>query len=153
MASKDLCGPSTWTLIHTLAEKVRDANFNDVKADLLAYVKRICANLPCPDCAAHATQFISKLTPDQFATKQNFKAFLLHFHNSVNARTGKRPFTMEELNAKYSRANTFVVVPYFIRVYSYRNTNVRLLVNSFQKDLLIKEFIQWMRDNSGKFDK
>jgi hypothetical protein len=26
-------------------------------------------------------------------------------------------------------------------------------VNSFQKDILIKEFIKWMRDNSGKFDK
>ena len=140
MASKDIWGPATWTLFHTLAEKVKDANFNDVKADLFAYVKRICANLPCPDCAAHATQIISKLSPDQFATKQSFKLFLLHFHNSVNARTRKRPFT-------------FVVVPHFIKVYSYRNTNVRLLVNSFQKDLLIKEFIKWMRDNSHKFDK
>lgn len=78
--------------------------------------------------------------------------FLLHFHNSVNARTGKPPFTADELNAKYARANTFVVVPHFIKVYSYRNTNVRLLVNSFHKDILIKEFIKWMRENSSKFN-
>ena len=153
MASKDTWGPSTWTLFHTLAEKVKDENFNDVKTDMLAFIKRICANLPCPDCAAHATQFISKLTSDHFATKQNFKLFLFHFHNSVNVRTNKRPFTVEELNAKYSRANTFVVVPHFIKVYSYRNTNIRLLVNSFHKDILIKDFIKWMRDNSNKFDK
>ena len=119
----------------------------------LQYVKRICSNLPCPDCAAHATHFISKLTPDQFATKQNFKLFLFHFHNSVNMRTGKRPFTIEELDAKYIRANTFVVIPYFIKVYSHRNTNVRLLVNSFQKDIMIKDFIKWIRENSHKFDK
>ena len=68
-------------------------------------------------------------------------------------RTGKRPFTIEELDAKYIRANTFVVIPYFIKVYSHRNTNVRLLVNSFQKDLMIKEFIKWIRENSHKFDK
>jgi hypothetical protein len=153
MASKDIWGPSTWTLFHTLAEKIKDEHFNDIKHELLAYVKRICANLPCPDCAAHATQFISKLTPAHFANKQNFKLFLLHFHNSVNERTGKRPFALEELDAKYNRANTFVIVPYFIKVYSYRTTNVRLLMNSFQKDILIKDFIKWMRDNSSKFDK
>ena len=153
MASKDIWGPSTWTLFHTLAEKIKDENFNEMKSELLGYVKRICANLPCPDCAAHATQFISKLTPAHFANKQNFKLFLLHFHNSVNGRTGKRQFALEELDAKYSRANTFVIVPYFIKVYSYRTTNVRLLMNSFQKDILIKDFIKWMRDNSSKFDK
>ena len=71
----------------------------------------------------------------------------------MNARVGKRAFTIEELNAKYSRANTFVVVPYFIKVYSHRNTNVRLLVNSFHKDILIKDFIKWMRENSSKFKK
>lgn len=153
MTSKDIWGPSTWTLFHTLAEKIKDDHFNDIKSELLNYVKRICANLPCPDCAAHAIQIISKLTPDQLASKQNFKVFLMQFHNSVNARTGKRLFTIEELNAKYSRANTFVVVPHFIRVYSYRNTNVRLLVNSFQKDMLIKDFIKWIRENSHRFDK
>lgn len=77
----------------------------------------------------------------------------MQFHNSVNIRTGKRLFTIEELNAKYSRANVLVVVPYFIKVYSYRNTNVRLLVNSFQKDMLIKDFIKWIRENIHKFDK
>jgi hypothetical protein len=153
MTSKDIWGPATWTLFHTLAEKIKDEHFNDIKSELLNYVKRICANLPCPDCAAHAIQIISKLTPDQLASKQNFKAFLMQFHNSVNARTGKRPFTIEELNAKYIRANTFVVVPHFIKVYSYRNTNVRLLVNSFQKDMLIKDFIKWIRENSHRFDK
>ena len=153
MTSKDTWGPATWTLFHTLAEKIQDNQFNDTKSDLLTFIKRICSNLPCPDCAAHATQYTAKLTPNHFASKEQFKLFLFHFHNSVNMRTGKRPFTLEELNAKYSRANTFVVVPYFIKVYSYRNTNVRLLINSFHKDILIKDFIKWIRENSHKFDK
>jgi hypothetical protein len=153
MTSKDTWGPATWTLFHTLAEKIQDNQFNDAKSDLLTFIKRICSNLPCPDCAAHATQYTSKLTPNHFTSKEQFKLFLFHFHNSVNMRTGKRPYMLEELNAKYSRANTFVVVPYFIKVYSYRNTNVRLLINSFHKDILIKDFIKWIRENSHKFDK
>ena len=153
MASKDTWGPATWTLFHTLAEKIQDTQFNDTKSDLLTFIKRICSNLPCPDCAAHATQYTSKLTPNHFTSKEQFKLFLFHFHNSVNIRTGKRPYTLEEMNAKYSRANTFVVVPYFIKVYSYRNTNVRLLINSFHKDILIKDFIKWMRENSHRFNK
>lgn len=153
MTTKDTWGPATWTLFHTLAEKVNDENFNELKTDLFSFIKRICFNLPCPDCAAHATQIISKINADSFANKQQLKMFLLNFHNSVNARVGKRHFTVEEMNSKYSRANTFVVVPYFIKVYSHRNTNVRLLINSFHKDILIKDFIKWMRENSSKFKK
>jgi len=153
MASKDVWGPSTWTLLHTLAEKIKDEYYNELLPDMLVMVKRICMNLPCPDCSAHAMQIMSKVGPDHFPTKTSFKTFLFQFHNSVNMRTNKRPFTMEELNAKYERANTFVVVPYFIKVFSYRNTNVRLLVNSFHKDILIKDFIKWMRENSAKFNR
>lgn len=153
MASKDVWGPSTWTLFHTLAEKVKEENFNEILPDLLTMIKRICMNLPCPDCSAHAVQIMSKVTPNQFTSKESLKIFLFHFHNSVNVRTGKPVFTVEELNSKYSRANTFVIIPYFIKVFSYRNTNVRLLINSFHKDLLIKDFIKWMRENSSKFNK
>lgn len=153
MVSKDVWGPATWTLFHTLAEKVKEENFNEVLPDMLIMVKRICANLPCPDCSAHATQIMSKITHNQFVSKESFKTFLFHFHNSVNVRTGKRPFTIEELNAKYVRANTFVVVPHFIKVFSYRNTNVRLLINSLHKDILIKDFIKWIRENGSKFDR
>ena len=116
MASKDVWGPATWTLFHTQAEQDNDANFKEVKSELFGFIKRICFNLPCPDCAAHATQIISKVNPTNFETKQHLKMFLLNFHNSVNARTSKRPFTVEEMNAKYALANTFAVVPYFIKV-------------------------------------
>lgn len=151
MASKDTWGPATWTLFHTLAEKIKDENFNETKKELFSFIKRICFNLPCPDCAAHATQIISKVNSDSFATKEHLKMFLLNFHNSVNTRTGKRPFTVEEMNSRYSRANTFAVVPHFIHVFSHRVANVRLLINSFHKDLLIKDFIKWMRENASKF--
>ena len=153
MASKDVWGPATWTLFHTLAEKIKDEHYNELLPDMLIMIKRICMNLPCPDCSAHAIQTMSKVSASHFPTKDSFKTFLFHFHNSVNMRTGKQAVSLDELNAKYARANTFMIVPYFIKVFSYRNTNVRLLINSFHKDLLIKDFIKWMRENSFKFNK
>ena len=153
MASKDVWGPATWTLFHTLAEKIKDEHYAEVLPDMLIMIKRICMNLPCPDCSAHAIQMMSKVSASHFPTKDNLKAFLFHFHNTVNMRTGKQAVMLEELNAKYARANTFVIVPHFIKVFSHRNTNVRLLINSFHKDMLIKDFIKWMRENSHKFNR
>ena len=152
MASKDVWGSATWTLFHTLAEKVKEENFNEIFPDMLIMIKRICMNLPCPDCSSHAIQIMSKISANQFDSKESLKQFLFHFHNSVNVRTNKRPFTIEELNDRYSRAKTFVVIPHFIKVFSYRNTNVRLLINSFHKDILMKDFIKWIRENSSKFN-
>ena len=153
MASKDVWGPATWTLFHTMAEKVKDEHFNEMLPDMLTMMKRICMNLPCPDCSAHAVQFMSKTSANQFESKEKLKFFLFHFHNTVNMRTGKPIFTVENLNAKYVRANTFAVIPHFIKVFSHRNTNVRLLINSFHKDILIKDFIKWIRENNFKFNK
>jgi N-acyl-D-aspartate/D-glutamate deacylase len=96
MVSKDVWGPSTWTLFHTLAEKVKEEHFAALLPEMLVMVKRICMNLPCPDCSAHAIQIMAKVTPAQFPNKDSFKLFLLRFHNSVNARTNKRAFTLEE---------------------------------------------------------
>jgi hypothetical protein len=153
MASKDVWGPATWTLFHTLAEKIKDEHYAEVLPDMLIIIKRICMNLPCPDCSAHAIQMMSKVAASNFPTKDHLKAFLFHFHNAVNVRTGKQAIILEELNAKYARANTFVIVPHFIKVFSHRNTNVRLLINSFHKDMLIKDFIKWMRENNHKFNR
>ena len=74
MASKDVWGPATWTLFHTLAEKVKEEHFNEMLPDMLTMIKRICMNLPCPDCSAHAVQFMSKVTANQFDSKEKFKS-------------------------------------------------------------------------------
>lgn len=153
MASKDIWGPATWTLFHTLAEKVKEEHFNEILSDMLTMIKRICMNLPCPDCSAHAVQLMSKVSANQFDSKEKFKMFLFHFHNTVNVRIGKPIFTVEQLNSKYVRANTFAVIPHFIKVFSYRNTNVRLLINSFHKDIMIKDLIKWTRENNFKFNR
>jgi hypothetical protein len=153
MASKSVWGPIVWTFFHTIAEKVKDDQFHKMLPSMLMYIKRICANLPCPDCSKHATQYISKINETQFVTKESFKIFLMNFHNSVNFRTGKPLFTVEQLNERYPRAITMVVVSNFIKVYSHRNTNIKLLINSFHKDILVKDLIKWFRENANNFNK
>ena len=35
-------GPSTWFLFHTLAEKIKDDKFPEMKLELLSIIRQIC---------------------------------------------------------------------------------------------------------------
>ena len=54
-------GPCTWYLFHTLAEKVKDEQFLKLKNGFISIIKRICSNLPCPECAEHAQHKLKSL--------------------------------------------------------------------------------------------
>ena len=67
--STNVWGPPTWILFHTLIAKLTDDGFNTIGLQLFRYIKRICNNLPCPDCAQHATQFLSRVNMTTIKTK------------------------------------------------------------------------------------
>ena len=50
-------GPPTWTLFHTIAEKMNEEAFPVLMPQFIFFLKRICSVLPCPECSQHATQF------------------------------------------------------------------------------------------------
>jgi hypothetical protein len=50
-------GPYIWKLFHVLAGNMKEESFQTIGRELLSFIKRICANLPCPDCSRHATFF------------------------------------------------------------------------------------------------
>ena len=56
--STNVWGPPTWILFHTLIEKLSDEGYSKIGLALFGYIRRICNNLPCPDCAQHATSFL-----------------------------------------------------------------------------------------------
>jgi len=118
---------------------------------LIIFIKKICNNLPCPDCQSHASKFITSLDINQVTDKEKLKIYLLNFHNAVNTRLKKPLFSLDQLNMKYKNANTIAILNNFIKVWQHRNSNVRLLVNSFHKDLLMKDFISWIKNNQIHF--
>jgi hypothetical protein len=138
-----------------LAYKAVPGDFAEIKADLIQYIQRICANLPCPECTQHATEYMAKNSRilAQITTKEQLHYFLVDFHNVVNVRKQKPAFTYEQADEKYKRAKTSDVVQYFFKIYGERSNggNLKMFTNGFHKQLLLSDFSAWMVRNYGKF--
>lgn len=143
-------GPPVWNLFHTLAEKIKDEKYAEIGPQLIKHIKNICSHLPCPSCSQHATQFFAKAPPHGFATKERLKEGLFFFHNIVNRRTNKpiRPITM--LN-EYKTHNVARAYNSFIRVYNTRG-NMKLLTDTFQRQIIIRDFKKWLIANIDAFN-
>ena len=72
-------GPCTWYLFHTLAEKMKPESFPIVKSDVVTMISRICANLPCPECAGHAQHKMGTLNVNHIRSKRDLQLIFTQF--------------------------------------------------------------------------
>ena len=140
-------GPCTWYLFHTLAEKVKNDSFLVVKDELISIIKRICSNLPCPECAGHAQHKMNTLNIHSIRSKRDLQLMLLSFHNDVNNRNGKPLFTEQQLDEKYRTAKTSQIVQYFVQVWNKPNTNPKMMTASFHRGNVMSDFMNWWKAN------
>jgi len=145
-------GPCTWYLFHTLAEKIKEEEFNNHKEILINLIIRICDNLPCPDCALHARQQMANLNSNTINTKEDLKNMLHSFHNIVNQRLNKPTFTIEELQIKYKTSITSKIVQYFIQIWSKKSHNPKLMTEDLHKSRVIVDFVNWWNKNHHLFN-
>ena len=150
--SRMVWGPCTWYLFHTLAHKIKDEHFDEMKRPILDNIFKICESLPCPDCTKHATSKLKTLNTNVIKSKDDLKRILMEFHNFVNARKGKKIFTVEDLNSKYHLAKTNIVIKYFVQVWEKQYNNPKLMAEGFQRGLMLKTFKQWITQNFHKFN-
>ena len=144
-------GPCTWYLFHTLAEKVKDEQFLKLKNGFISIIKRICSNLPCPECAEHAQHKLKSLNMNNILSKRDLQMMLLSFHNDVNKRVHHPVFTEQQMDEKYKTANTGHIIQYFLQTWQKPNSNPKLLTVSLHKNQAIKEFIRWWSTNHIHF--
>jgi len=149
MPPPNIWGPPTWTLLHTMTEKIHEEDFNKLMPQMFGLIKRICSNLPCPDCSQHATIFLAKLKREQIATKNDFKNMLYLFHNMVNAKKKKPLFNYANMSA-YQNLNIANVFNNFVSVYNTKG-NMKLLTESFQRALIVKDLRRWLMNNHESF--
>lgn len=142
-------GPSTWTLLHTMAEKINENDFTRLLTQLFGFVKRICAFLPCPECSQHATLFLAKIKNQEISTKIDFQNMLYCFHNSVNARKHK-PLYNHIYMEKYRQIPLHVAFNNFVIVYNTKG-NIRQLAETLQRSLLVKDLKNWLILNNKSF--
>ena len=98
-------GTSLWYFFHTYAEKVNEKFFENNRKQIIEHFTSCLLILPCPMCQVHAKNNLKKFNVIKIYTKNDFKEFLLAFHNEVNKILKKPVFTLTELNNKYPKAN------------------------------------------------
>jgi len=144
-------GPQVWKLFHVLAETVHESEYSSLKASLFSYIRNICANLPCPDCASHATTMLSQTNSAQYDTKTGLIQTIYLFHNAVNKSLGKPLFKKENL-AIYKTMHIVPVVKNFSIIFTQSTKgNMKLINQTYHRTILTQHFIRWINMNISKF--
>lgn len=142
MSPPTFWGPPIWTLLHTIAANLKEENFYIVSRQFIVLVKQLCSNLPCPDCSAHATVFLSRVNFSHIKTKYDLEQLLYIFHNVVNKRKNKPMFNTQDLEI-YKNINLVTAFKNFLMVYKTRG-NMKLLADNFQRQIIVNELRKWL---------
>ena len=142
-------GTPTWYFFHTLAEKIKENEYDGIKKDVLLHIKNICSVLPCPDCRDHAVNFMKRINIGHVNTKEQLKQMLCEFHNSVNARTGSPQYSVDGLEL-YKRANFSKIFAYFKQEIG-RPLHNRQLSDAMARQMVLKNVTIFLQNNRHKF--
>jgi hypothetical protein len=145
-------GEPTWFFLHTVAEKVKPESFAIVRGDLLKHIYNVCTNLPCPFCAKHAKIHLDSINFSRISSKEELKMMLYTFHNIVNAKKNYPIFPREELDAKYSLANTRKIFTHFIVHFNDTYRAPGMIADDLFRKQLSKALIEWFNQNNIHFD-
>jgi len=145
-------GAPTWFLFHTLAEKVKPEYFADIRKELLNIIYTICSNLPCPNCAKHATDYLNSINFNTITTKDSLRLMLHRFHNEVNRRKGVPEYQLDQLTPKYSSANTVNIIHNFMPYFEDRHRSMKLIADDLQRSRVALQLRAWFNKNIGCFE-
>jgi len=151
-AKKMKWGAPIWYLFHTLSEKIKPDTFSVIKGDLLNIFYTICTNLPCPNCAAHATDYMNKINFNAIQTKEQMKDLFFVFHNAVNKRKGYKQFTKEELDTKYQYANTLNIIRNFMYFFKDKHASIHMIADDAHRQRLSVKMQEWFNKNINYFE-
>jgi hypothetical protein len=143
-------GEPTWFLFHTLSEKINEDSFKSIREDLLNVFYSICTNLPCPDCANHAKQYLDNVNFKAIQKKQQLIDLFYHFHNEVNARKGYDTYPYNKLD-KYKSANTSNIIKNFMVHFSDKYRSIKLLASDLHRSKLVEYLKIWFNNNIMHF--
>jgi hypothetical protein len=145
-------GAPVWYFFHTLVEKVKDEYFLSMRTDIINNIVLICKNLPCPNCASHASDYMSKVNFSAITSKDDLKTLLFNFHNTVNQKKGYPLFTRQELDEKYSKAVTINIFNNFLIVFQDKHKSLRMIADDMYRQRLSASLKDWFMANYTKFD-
>jgi len=136
-------GPPTWHYLHSLGEVVHPDHYQAVKQILWKHVVELCSSVPCPDCAAHAASYLSKIPVPP--TKDAFRGTLWLFHNQVNQRTDKPMFPREKLTMY--RIPVRITFPLCKQAMRQQPYNPLLMIHKMRTGKALEAMEQWLKQN------
>lgn len=102
-------GPLGWMTLHTIAALYPDEPTLKERELLRQWVGTFSECITCPTCQAHFKQMYATYTmihPDLFLSRRNLLLFTLRAHNTVNRRTFKKVYTIEECFVDFTKFGT-----------------------------------------------
>lgn len=145
-------GEPTWFFFHTIAEKIKEDKFDSIKDELLNIMYTICANLPCPDCASHASEYMKGINFNATRTKQHLKELFYSFHNTVNEKKGFERFPYENLDEKYSKAIFVNIVQNFLNHFKNKHSSIHMIANDLHRSRVVNNVKNWLIQHMDYFD-
>ena len=133
------------------AGKVNENDFSKIRKSLLDTIYVICSNLPCPDCANHAKQYMDGINFDTIVSKDQLKNLLFQFHNSVNVRKGVPLFHRDQLDPLYSRGNLINIIQIFMGHFRDKHRSIRMIANDFHRSKIADKLQVWFQTNIQYF--
>jgi hypothetical protein len=149
MSPPEVWGPAVWTLIHALTVKINDDAYAQVSLPLFKMIVNICKFLPCPECSTDASNFLAKIHTSELKTKTDLINKFYLFHNYVNAKKRKPLFNYRDVGV-YGTYNLIGVVNNFIAKYNTKG-NMKLIAESFQRQMILKQFKSWFMGSIRAF--
>ena len=145
-------GPNTWILFHTMAEKIKEEDFDKYFPFIWKHINKLCQTLPCPYCSEHASQYLRNYKLSQIKNKTMFKTFIFQFHNFVNNHTNKieQPLEILKIYKTYKIEdvfNNFIISWQEISL----QPNVNLMAHSFIRKKSMQDFHRWSLYNVNVF--
>lgn len=144
-------GAPIWIFMHTLSAKIKPDCYLELRDSLWTMLERICQNLPCPDCSAHATEYIRNIRKHTLSTSAEFEWMLFVFHNTVNARKLVPLFSEDSFHTLYSEKRWDEVFPPFMKTMQYSYGSMLNMMHNDSRKMLTKNIVDWFRQNRHCF--
>jgi len=96
-------GPGAWNTLHVFAHTAPMKPTKDEREQFRGFLTTFANYLPCPRCRTHFHGFLDRrMNEHTLATRGSIVRLLNDAHNEVNARCGKRVYSIDEHYAMYS---------------------------------------------------
>ena len=137
--------------MHSIAEQIKNEDFDNYKFKFLNIIKNICLNLPCRISSQSSIFFLNNLNINTLQKLDDIKMMLYLFHNYINKNNKKQIFNFSDTK-KYKDVNISKAFGLFYNLYS-NNLYLRKSVNYNNMLLVINEINKFIEENIFYYDK